>query len=330
MKVLKSIFFTTVFILTTNLLTAQETNEVHEKEIKLKIIQEVDGEKIIIDTIISSDDNFDKDEFLKEHNIQLEHFTETVGNKKIITLKLDDESADGNIKKQIYVNATDEVIVKQLKGDSLRWHIEEFEENNLKHVIIQADEAKSGRKVKIVKMSSDGDSITVDCFNEDFIHNGDIHKNFMLTVNGDDDTFTIHEAGEHEAFEYILKNGDGEKKVIIQKIVLKDISLDDLEEVKELKSAGFSVDEPKLEPETFKLYPNPADDNLQLTFYLPEKGDTDISLFSLDGKKIYEEHLKKFSGTFEKQIDVTDATSGIYYLRIVQNEKSFSQKMIIR
>ena len=88
------------------------------------------------------------------------------------------------------------------------------------------------------------------------------------------------------------------------------------------------VDFTSLDSNTFKLntiniYPNPASSILNIEHSLNE--DLTLELFSLDGKKILEQVLtQKLT-----KLNMSQFSQGAYFIRITQNEKVFSQKIVI-
>ncbi|MDZ4844467.1 MAG: PDZ domain-containing protein [Chitinophagales bacterium] len=82
--------------------------------------------------------------------------------------------------------------------------------------------------------------------------------------------------------------------------------------------------------EGLQFSPNPNDGNFNVNFELPEKGRTVVRIFDAANKEIYKEDLGKFSGRYNKQIDISDNPRGIYFLQITQNDKAVNKKIIIQ
>ncbi|HXH18213.1 MAG TPA: PDZ domain-containing protein [Chitinophagales bacterium] len=76
--------------------------------------------------------------------------------------------------------------------------------------------------------------------------------------------------------------------------------------------------------------PNPNSGKFHLSFELPEKGKTTVKIFDVSNKEIYTEPLGKFSGKYDKQIDISENARGIYFLQIVQDNKVLNKKIIIQ
>ncbi|MFD0963290.1 reprolysin-like metallopeptidase [Pseudofulvibacter geojedonensis] len=77
----------------------------------------------------------------------------------------------------------------------------------------------------------------------------------------------------------------------------------------------------------FDIYPNPANDTFNLI--LSTKEDVNVSLFDIRGRKIFTNAFKNSSDVFEKAINVSDVSSGIYLLNVETGGKSATKKLII-
>lgn len=85
-----------------------------------------------------------------------------------------------------------------------------------------------------------------------------------------------------------------------------------------------------LQVESLQFSPNPSDGKFRVSFDLPEKGRTVVRVFDAGNKEIYKEDLGKFSGNYNKQIDISDNPRGIYFLQITQNDRSLNKKIVIQ
>lgn len=79
---------------------------------------------------------------------------------------------------------------------------------------------------------------------------------------------------------------------------------------------------------SFQIAPNPNDGLFDLSFGSASSSDFIISVYSTDGKLIYLETLSKFSGAYNKQINLSNFGSGMYLIKL-QNEKQLSVQRII-
>jgi len=81
---------------------------------------------------------------------------------------------------------------------------------------------------------------------------------------------------------------------------------------------------------TVTIYPNPATDILNINYFVENKGDVLIELFNFTGQKIItvsEESVIR--GIYNKKIDVSKLSSGIYFCKININGNVSLKKIII-
>jgi hypothetical protein len=77
------------------------------------------------------------------------------------------------------------------------------------------------------------------------------------------------------------------------------------------------------------FYPNPNNGRFNLSFNLSNQGDTEIAIFTLDGKKVYEEKLPNFTGNYQQEIDISKNANGVYFIRVNQGKNAWFKKMIL-
>ena len=78
----------------------------------------------------------------------------------------------------------------------------------------------------------------------------------------------------------------------------------------------------------FMIYPNPSSGifNIQLNSKIQGSTNTQIIITDITGKQIY---TSKFQNFKNSKIDLSDQTSGVYFICIVSNDKIFNYKIII-
>jgi thiol-disulfide isomerase/thioredoxin len=79
----------------------------------------------------------------------------------------------------------------------------------------------------------------------------------------------------------------------------------------------------------FSLYPNPANDNVSITFTLTETSDYSIDITDITGKQVAVISEEKKIGVVARQISTAALPSGNYIFRIRVNEKAATQKFVI-
>ena len=118
------------------------------------------------------------------------------------------------------------------------------------------------------------------------------------------------------------------KIVIIKKSDSKNSSIN--EETQAKKEVDKSEKSNRLSLTNLKIFPNPGSGQFEISFNLPDKGDTEISITDPHGKNVYKELLASFSGNYQQSFDISDKGKGVYLLTITQNNKSASEKLIVK
>ena len=77
------------------------------------------------------------------------------------------------------------------------------------------------------------------------------------------------------------------------------------------------------------IYPNPANDKLNVTVPGDENGVARISILDQLGREVSSSDLKISSASNNFQLDLNKFVSGIYLVRVIQAENIFTQKLII-
>ncbi len=67
----------------------------------------------------------------------------------------------------------------------------------------------------------------------------------------------------------------------------------------------------------FKIYPNPADDIIDLSFNNPSDENLIIRIFDTFGNRIIEEVIKPFDSGLKRTFKTSELTSGVYYMQII-------------
>jgi len=78
----------------------------------------------------------------------------------------------------------------------------------------------------------------------------------------------------------------------------------------------------------YRLAPNPARDQVEINFQ-GEKGDLQVRIFDANGKVVFQEASNQFAGFYSKQVDLSSAAQGLYFLQIRQNGKAFIDRFTV-
>lgn len=79
--------------------------------------------------------------------------------------------------------------------------------------------------------------------------------------------------------------------------------------------------------ETFKVYPNPSKGIFNVVLSTSEK--VSLSLFDLRGRSIYNETFSNNNAVFNKELNLSNLSSGVYFLNVESQGKKASNKIII-
>lgn len=114
------------------------------------------------------------------------------------------------------------------------------------------------------------------------------------------------------------------KIVVIRKIRATDATENDLKRIGEKTKADGKIG---IKDMTF--YPNPNNGKFNLKFTMPEKGNTDITIMNLDGKVIYKERLENFAGSYDKEMDISKESKGVYLVKVTQGSLTEVKKIVL-
>ncbi len=111
-------------------------------------------------------------------------------------------------------------------------------------------------------------------------------------------------------------------------ISLDEVSVDDVES---LKKRGIEIpSQNTLLAEDVQISKDLEANKLSLRFRLSGSGRTQIYIFNESGRSIYHYDLGSFSGQFEDMIELALNGVGNYFLKLTQDDKTFSKKIILK
>lgn len=81
----------------------------------------------------------------------------------------------------------------------------------------------------------------------------------------------------------------------------------------------------------FSIYPNPATDNINVSYSLTDNSNVEINLFSAEGKKIAQlQSSKQNAGSYNQNLSIKDLNiKGIFIVELKIGEKSIPQKLLV-
>ncbi|MBU8893601.1 MAG: T9SS type A sorting domain-containing protein [Bacteroidales bacterium] len=383
---------TIILLLSVLCLNAQE-----EKKVHVKILKNIDGETIKIDTVFEGSEHegiyFFSDEDLKEFKLDsiLEKFDiKDMDGFKVLSFEdgeINTDSAkhiwvsvdsdvhvkDGKSGKHVIVKMSDgakiidctdhftllgsdsvkivkeyivnsegediyvtkkgdkKVIIKSLgKSDSYVWTTDSAD-----HKVITITEDMKLEKgeegtVNVFITKSDDEDIT--STSEIILKKGDSNaKTIELYINedGEDSEVKVIELeeklGQIEGNVKITKYKTDDGKIVV-KAVISDEECTKTDE-EELEKLGLN-DKVKLDVKKLEIKFNKSDGIFNIKFELEEKETTLIKVYNNIGEVVFSKKIKKFTGSYNGNIDFSKETEGKYYLKIIQGEKSFTHKIL--
>jgi len=78
----------------------------------------------------------------------------------------------------------------------------------------------------------------------------------------------------------------------------------------------------------FAMYPNPAKDIVNLKFKQPQNNSITVKAYNIQGKLVLSSNLQLLNNSSE--LDVSELTTGLYFLKIMDGERSITKKLIIK
>ena len=94
-----------------------------------------------------------------------------------------------------------------------------------------------------------------------------------------------------------------------------------------LKVINFSNVVEPYETTQFEIYPNPATSIINLKSVVCSQQSTTVALYDLNGRKLLNKHIP--AGSEEVTVDVSGLESGVYFCRLIMENKSVTKKLII-
>ncbi|MGB6037482.1 MAG: T9SS type A sorting domain-containing protein [Cryomorphaceae bacterium] len=156
--------------------------------------------------------------------------------------------------------------------------------------------------------------------------------------------FELKTDNDHEAKVIVISNETIREQMEDMEETLVEVISSDIEEVMhefdhtiaivstvtgEDAEESFIADPADLPIEGPKYFPNPTEGKFRLEFFLPERGQTQIQLFDMTGRVVFDENLGNFQGAFNNDIDISHLESGQYIMHITQNNLRLAEKIIV-
>jgi len=232
-----------------------------------------------------------------------------------------------------------EEILDENGASNVKTRVRTTEGKILKEVDVNwTEDEEDGKKVFITK-DPEGEEIEVQVFidREDMKDSEVLQENVMEFKGPDgfvEDVIVVkhHSTVNTLRSEPLFMHEDEEMEPYTVAIVskLKEPKNESRNEPQsEPKLNTFTSDNAKLPIEELKFFPNPTDGNFRMSFFLPQRGQTAITIYDANGKEVLKKDLGNFQGNWDNNIDLTSFESGTYILNITQNNLRLAEKIIV-
>ena len=78
-----------------------------------------------------------------------------------------------------------------------------------------------------------------------------------------------------------------------------------------------------------EIFPNPATDNIHVSFQVEEKSSLKIKLINLTGQVVFTEEQAVFSGNYQRDISVKTLPAGLYFMEITTQSGTTNKKVLV-
>lgn len=316
-----------------------------------------EGEQVEIKLVVDEDGNVQTKKWVNGEEVEmteeeLKEFENAEGGKKVIFIDTHEEMFSGDsgegaddVDIQIEIDSDgNKVITKTENGVTSTITEEELEE---------MDKKAKGKAVRIIEMEGENSWTPKDGTGKNELveikvtkdENGNLIK--TKTVNGEEVPFTEEELKRieehakrggkmmrHERRHGEMRREGKERTKVIERIEHRIITTDSDEDYtivlvenglnKSEAQAGRTANEGNL-----KVYPNPNEGVFTVSFDQREKGNVSIEILDLNGKSLYQEELKDFSGSYRKEIDLSKFGAGTYLVNLRKGDQLTSNKIVV-
>ena len=84
-----------------------------------------------------------------------------------------------------------------------------------------------------------------------------------------------------------------------------------------------------LDLKSFSVFPNPTAGNLNISF-TGNNEPTVVQVTDITGKEVFKETINNFNGSYNKDIDLSNYAKGQFILYVIQNQKIFTESIILQ
>lgn len=162
-------------------------------------------------------------------------------------------------------------------------------------------------------------------------------KKMVIRKKIDEDFEDLEELDEIESIEgpinvetTITRDEKG-RKVIIKKITIEDSKATEAPgEMRIEKEITRPGEKGEGNMNGLKFYPNPSQGNLHVAFNIEKATDVKVTITDMEGKEVFTENLKNFSGNYDKDITGANLAKGQYLLRVTAGGNTGVLKILVQ
>lgn len=133
--------------------------------------------------------------------------------------------------------------------------------------------------------------------------------------------------GDDESYYNARRSAPVVTREVNIRITVSDITSNEAEALSAATGEQFQVSN-ELEVESFRFFPNPTDGRFTVEFTLNDPTPAEMTIFNVDGKNVYEMTLDDPTAMNTLKIDLSNEPKGVYFMRILQGERTFTKKVI--
>lgn len=211
---------------------------------------------------------------------------------------------DGNVTVKKYVDGKEVDPDTPMPRHRARHRISEEGED----VIIEVDKNGEKKTIEIKKTIDDEGNMKV-----------------IKTVNGKEVTeedchhkVRWHEGARPGMSKTILRSKDGQTTIFVEPV---------MDDVAKQKRTNTELNDLDLDQVEFS--PNPSDGKFTLEFSTEDKGAISVEVVDMNGKSVLKQKDDFEGGTYRQTFDIENAERGMYVVRIGQNGKSYTHRLLI-
>lgn len=311
--------------MTTKKIVDGEEVELTEEELEQIMIHHSESDHAIIDIDIDIDDisemiDIDIDDITDLIDVETETsfiMEEVEGEGEVVKI-ICEKDEDGNVVTKKFVNEEEvEMTPEELE------ELEQHQDAHGKHMVIKIDGEeelnldldKMLKELKI-ELSEELDINLEEIMKELETVEGELenHKIIMKTIDISTDGLKDAEMMK------VMRTDKGEDFTIV--LVTEGIDAAD----EPTKTAIHEI----ASESNITTFPNPNEGVFTLRLNQAEKAKTKIEITDMQGKVVFKENLGRFSGTYEKGIDLKEFGTGVYLINIQEGGKTTTEKVVVK